>query len=91
MCTMIGEKTAISGSGKGPKGWFQLRQLYVGYDHPYHARAEHAVTIDFVDEASGPSARTAVELDLASARLLAERILATVAQAETYEAGTPAT
>jgi hypothetical protein len=46
----------------------------VAYDHPYHALLEHALTIDFVDEAAGPSARVAVELSADSARALVAAI-----------------
>lgn len=87
MCTMIAHRAPIAGSGKGPAGWFNLDQVYIGYDHPFHVPLDHALTIDFVNEAAGPEARTAVELDLASARDLAQRILAAVAEAEAYEAG----
>ena len=41
--------------------------------------------IDFVNESAGVGARTAVELDVASARALAEHLLSAVAQAEAYE------
>ena len=85
MCTMIAQKTPIAGSGKGPEGWFNLGQVYLGYDHPFHAPLDHALTIDFVNEAVGPAARAAVELDLASARDFAERLMAAVVQAEAYE------
>lgn len=85
MCTMIAEKTPIAGSSKGPGGWFRLGHAYIGYDHPVHAPYDHAILLDFVDEAAGPSARTAVELDPASARELAQQILKTVGHAEDYE------
>jgi len=87
MCTTIAGKTPVSGSGKGPQGWFDLDHAYVGYDHPFHADYEHALSIDFVNEAAGPSARVAVELSRDSARNLAERILAALAQADAYEDG----
>lgn len=86
MCTMIAAKAPIAGCGKGPDGWFDLDHVYVGYDHPFRAQLEHAVMIDFVNETAGVGARTAVELDVASARALAERLLEAVAQAEAYEA-----
>jgi hypothetical protein len=89
MCSMIAHRATIAGSGKGPDGWFELAQVYIGYDHPFRVPLDHALTIDFVNEAAGPGARAAVELDLASARALAERILATVAEAEAYEAARP--
>ena len=79
MCTMIVEKVEIAGSGKGPQGWFPLRQVNVSYDHPFHAPLEHALNIDFVNEAEGPSARVAVELTPESARQLVQGILTALA------------
>ena len=83
MCTMIVEKAEIAGSGKGPHGWFTLDRVNVSYDHPFHAPLEHAVNIDFVNEADGPGARVAVELPPESARRLVETILAALARGET--------
>ena len=75
MCTMIVEKTEIEGSGKGVQGWFPLRKVNVSYDHPVHLPLEHALSIDFVNEAQGLGARVAVELTPASAKRLAGIIL----------------
>ena len=85
MCTTIAGKGAASGSAKGPSGWFSLDQIYVGYDHPVHAPLDHAVSLDFVSEASGPGARVGVELTQESARSLALRILETLDAADRYE------
>lgn len=82
MCTMIVEQVAIEGSGKGTGGWFPVRQANVSYDHPFDAPLEHALNIDFVNEAQGPGARVAVELSEASARTLVETILAVLNRAE---------
>ncbi len=82
MCTMIAKQVEIEGCGKGTAGWFDVRQADVSYDHPFNAPYEHALNIDFVNEAQGPGARVAVELDAASARSLARTILAVLAQAE---------
>jgi Family of unknown function (DUF6295) len=82
MCTMITLQTKIAGSGKGTAGWFELREANVSYDHPFHFPLEHALNIDFVNEADGPGARVAVELTPESARQLAETILATLERAE---------
>ena len=76
MCTYITEKAKISGSGKGPRGWFELSQANVYYDHPYHAPLEHALNIDFVNVDEGVGARVAVELTPDSARELVRSILA---------------
>ena len=82
MCTMIVEKINVNGSGKGTSGWFQLQQVNVSYDHPFHAPFEHALNIDFVNESMGPSARVAVELSEQAARELVKTILAVLDQAE---------
>ena len=82
MCTMIVEKINVNGSGKGTSGWFQLHQVNVSYDHPFHAPFEHALNIDFVNESMGPAARVAVELSEQGARELVKTILAVLDQAE---------
>jgi hypothetical protein len=82
MCTMISMRTPISGSAKGAAGWFSVSQANVGYDHATHAPLEHALLLDFVNPALGPSARVAVELDLASGRALIEQLEAAIAAAE---------
>jgi hypothetical protein len=82
MCTMIVEKISIDGSAKGTGGWFHVQQASVSYDHPFHAPVEHALNIDFVNEAMGPSARVAVELNADAARELVRTILAVLDQAE---------
>ena len=82
MCTMIAQQIKIEGSGKGASGWFQLAEADVSYDHPFDAPFEHALNIDFVNEAMGPGARVAVELSVESARALVEAIQAVLGQAE---------
>jgi len=82
MCTMIAQQIAINGSGKGTAGWFNVRQANVSYDHPFSVPFEHALNIDFVNEAQGPGARVAVELSAESARALVETILAVLERAE---------
>jgi hypothetical protein len=79
---MIVEKVKVEGSGKGNQGWFDLQQANVSYDHPFNAPYEHALNIDFVNEALGPSARVAVELSESAARELVRTILAVLDQAE---------
>jgi hypothetical protein len=79
---MIVEQVAVEGSGKGAGGWLAVRGANVSYDHPFHAPLEHALNLDFVDEAQGPGARVAVELSVASARALVQAIEAVLRQAE---------
>lgn len=83
MCTDIFSKAPVSGSAKGPDGWFTVHEVHLGYDHPFRAPLEHAVTVDFVDGASRH--RVAVELSLEAAREVATRLLHTIEQAEAYE------
>lgn len=82
MCTMISMRTPISGSAKGAGGWFAISQANVGYDHATHAPLDHALLLDFVNPSLGPSARVAVELDLASGHALLEQLQAAIAAAE---------
>jgi hypothetical protein len=79
---MIVEKVAVDGSGKGTSGWFTLDRANVSYDHPFNAPLEHALNIDFVNEAQGPDARVAVELSADAARSLVETILAVLDRAK---------
>jgi hypothetical protein len=82
MCTMIVEQVEIDGSGKGKGGWFALGKANVSYDHPFNAPLEHALNIDFVNEAQGPGARVAVELSAEAARSLVDTILEVLDKAE---------
>ena len=82
MCTMIVEKVKMEGSGKGTRGWFELEQANVSYDHPFNAPLEHALNIDFVNESLGPSARVAVELSEQAARDLVRTILEVLDRAD---------
>jgi hypothetical protein len=82
MCTMITTQAKIEGCGKGTSGWFDLCEVNVSYDHPFHIRMEHALNIDFVNEAEGPGARVAVELSPESARDLVKAILTALDRAE---------
>jgi len=82
MCTMIAHQTKIQGRGKSGQDWFELREANVSYDHPYDMPLEHALNIDFVNEAAGPGARVAVELSVDAARKLVQTIEAVLAQAD---------
>ena len=82
MCSMISQQVKIEGCGKGASGWFTLREVDVSYDHPFQAPFEHALNIDFVNEAQGPGARVAVELSADAARALVDTILEVLARAE---------
>jgi hypothetical protein len=73
---MILEKAEIAGSGKGPTGWFDLREVAVSYDHSLHLKEDIGVNIDFVNPKEGLSSRVAVELTAQSARELVRAILA---------------
>jgi hypothetical protein len=82
MCTMIAHQVQVEGRGKSGPDWFEVREANVSYDHPYDLPLEHALNIDFVNEALGPGARVAVELGVEGARRLVKTIEAVLAQAE---------
>ena len=82
MCTMIAHQVKIEGRGKSGPDWIEVREAYVSYDHPYDLPLEHALNIDFVNEALGPGARVAVELSVEAARQLVKTIEAVLAQAD---------
>ena len=79
---MINEQIGVTACARGAKGWFNVRQANVSFDHPFNFPNEHALNLDFVDESQGPGARVAIEMNAASARALAETILAVLAKAE---------
>jgi len=62
MCSYIVKKAALAGSAKGPKGWMTIDTANIYYDHPYHAPFDHALNIDFINEANGGRERVALEL-----------------------------
>ena len=82
MCTMIAHQVKLHGRAKTGPDWFEVREANVSYDHPYDLPLEHALNIDFVNEAVGPSARVAVELSVDAARQLVKTIQAVLAQAD---------
>ena len=82
MCTMIAKQIEIEGFAKGQADWFEVRQAYISYDHPFKAPVEHALNIDLVNEAQGPGMRVSVELSPKAARALVDTILSVLAQAE---------
>jgi hypothetical protein len=82
MCTTIANTQSVNAAGKGAGGWFSVNQATVAYDHASHTAAEHALLIDFANYDIGPSARVAVEMDLASGRALLEQLRATIEAAE---------
>lgn len=88
MCTWINEKTSIMAHGKGVSEWIPLNTANVYYDHPVSAPLDHALIIDFLNEAAGPAARVAVELSAQSARALVRAIEAALASGETCHDGT---
>jgi hypothetical protein len=86
MCSNVVHRADVAGSAKGAAGWFSLAQANITYSCPSHLQLEHSVNIDFVDTPGVTDRRVAVELTIASARELAEALLAAVADATRYEA-----
>ena len=80
---MIAQQVNVSGSGKAGADWFRVDRASVSYDHPFDMPLEYALNIDFTNQAGGPGARVAVELDAISARKLVDAIQEVMKQAET--------
>jgi len=74
MCTYVTSTVEVAGSGYRGDEWVRVDRAVVYFDHPQDAPLDHALCIDVW----GGSERVAVELDAASARRLAETILATL-------------
>jgi hypothetical protein len=89
MCTYTTEQRTISGSGKGPAGWFRLESATVYYDHPVHAMADHTLNLDLAAPSRGPQARVAVELTAESALELVDAIVSALAAAPADLTGIP--
>ena len=70
MCSWITYKADVAAHGKGVADWIPLTKANVYYDHPVSAPLDHALIIDFVNEAAGPGARVSVELSVESAHEL---------------------
>jgi len=78
------------GARKERPGVVRVREANVSYDHPYDLPLEHALNIDFVNEALGPGVRVAVELSVDAARQLVKTIEAVLARRPARRAGGPA-
>ncbi len=50
MCSYLTVPAEVTGSAKGPDGWFSVTSASVYYDHPFHAPLEHSLNIDFVNQ-----------------------------------------
>lgn len=86
MCSYIVEKAPVFGSAKGHQGWVRIDTANVYFDHPFHAPLDHALNIDFTNEAAGGRERVAVELSAESARALVKSILAALETGEAEHA-----
>jgi hypothetical protein len=73
MCTYVTSTTDVAGSAYRGDDWFRVNRAVVYFDHPQDAPLDHALCIDVWGDSQE---RVAVELDAASARQLAEQILA---------------
>ena len=94
MCSYIVEKAKLMGSAKGPNGWMRIDTANVYYDHPFHAPLDHALGIDFINEAEGGRERVAVELSLgtqASDRMVGEPTTFTAAWFDAFPEAADAT
>jgi hypothetical protein len=91
MCSWITYRTDVMARGKGVPDWIPLTKATVYYDHPVSAPLDHALVIDFVNEAAGPGARVSVELSAESARDLLTAIQAALDSGQAQHISTAAT
>ena len=84
-CSAMAIRRRVRAAGRSARGWFSVDQVAISYDHPVHAREDHAVLLDFARALGPVDERVPVELSLASARALAETLLAVVERAEAFE------
>ena len=82
MCTMIAVTSPLTGTAKGPTGWFPITQATVAYDHATHCNSERALLLDFTNNGIGLDARVALELDLDSGRALLAQLQTAINQAD---------
>ena len=75
----------LEGSGKSSQQWYNLAKAQVYHDHFIAADLEDGVVIDFLKEDGKPPLQICLELSAASAKELAEAILATVQGIESAE------
>ena len=80
MCTYLTEVAEVSGVALAGDT-IRLEQVVVSFDHPQEASFDHALCIDF--RSDDPSRRVGIELDAASARRLAQKILTVLDDPET--------
>ncbi|MFN8927050.1 MAG: DUF6295 family protein, partial [Rhodospirillales bacterium] len=80
MCSCDVTRIPLTGSAKGQGGWIDLSTAAVCFEHTQHACLEEALCVDLFDASMGT--RIALELDAASARRLAQAILAVVVREE---------
>lgn len=81
MCTYQTETLRVRASAKTARGWANMTDVSVYFDHPVHFMANHALMIDVLGHGPGETARVGLEMDAASARALAEAILRALEQA----------
>jgi hypothetical protein len=82
MCTGISHTATIAGAGKGARGWFPVTQATVGFDHATQPGPEHALLLDFANYDLGTEARVALEMDIASGRVLLDQLRLAIEAAE---------
>jgi hypothetical protein len=74
MCSCRITRIPLTGSAKGQGGWIDLATAAVCFEHTQHACLDEALCVDLFDATLGT--RIGIELDAASARRLADAILA---------------
>jgi len=82
MCTMISEKTNITGSGKSDNRWIPINSCDVYFDHPDHVDCEHAIMLSFCNQNDPINSRISLEITPESAKAIIEKINLALAKGE---------
>jgi hypothetical protein len=85
MCTSIIEIAPAEGMAKRSDEWFPLSHAVVAYDHARHAPLGDVITLDFINTALEPGARTGIELTLETGKELYAALGRAIAAAEFEE------
>jgi len=79
MCTYLALIAPVAASASRLDGsWLRVDTAVVAFDHPQDAPVEHALSVDLRVAGGDPADHVTIEMDAASARRLAETILATL-------------
>lgn len=82
MCTGFSNSATINAVGKRNVDWFNVTRATVGYDHSSHSHNEHSLLLDFTNYDLGTASRIALEMDIASGKVVLDLLRTMIETAE---------